>query len=662
MSKLEITFKEIYPKPEKYKLFLEKKELFKIWEKAKAKVIEEIFNGDNKNKDILISFISLEIIDVDNKNKISSDRLNNFKNIENISNQWLKWSLANSRDIKDMNLIASGIDVFNGENFNKFVKHKSQFAKTHKIDLKTQDLDLIYYTLYKLYHNLEYSAFDKEYNFFKDLPNGLKKNLFSKDLNSVEQLNFYKEVIEHNKNGYLTTKSMNFLLNVPYKYIEDFKAYDIDIKKLLDNRMFSSQDYVYKLIEYSTKDEELKPFLKGLSKIGFGMFEKNIDPREDLEDQEANTYISYGSRVEIDEEGKPYIIDSDDYKMRIFDDVNLALEKFHNDYIKAKNSDKFTFNNEDFKFNLSKLNLPYLNGEIDGYSFETHAALIKSPITGDEIFNSEILTEGFKRNDCSNPFKSNYAMGWEMIELIALHPEDNAYVIMKDTKGNEIASMFVSKVNNDIVIDSIQYIKDLNLVKNRLKEGEKLEDNYHTKIHDLLTIWACECITSPKGPDTIFFGNGGNGDNPRLRLTNKVADKIGAIIPDKTLDNGKVNNFLVVPQYPHTSTVGLDYEGTVEDEVARVMMTKNPRYLNYKDIKETILDNLKNLPDNYDKKEPLINYIKEISKEYKEFNKNRKNNNLDKFEVQEGIFTDYDTYSKEYKEENFGNKDFNFEY
>ena len=84
----------------------------------------------------------------------------------------------------------------------------------------------------------------KEYNFFKDLSNGLKKNLFSKDLNSIEQLNFYKEVIEYNQNGYLTTKSMNFLLNVPYKYIEDFKAYDIDIKKILDNRMFNSQDYV----------------------------------------------------------------------------------------------------------------------------------------------------------------------------------------------------------------------------------------------------------------------------------------------------------------------------------------------------------------------------------------------------------------------------------
>ena len=71
------------------------------------------------------------------------------------------------------------------------------------------------------------------------------------------------------------------------------------------------------------------------------------------------------------------------------------------------NSGKVIFKNEDFKFTLDKLNIPYLHGELEGYKYETHAALIKSPISNDEIFNGEILTEGFKRNDCSNSFKSN---------------------------------------------------------------------------------------------------------------------------------------------------------------------------------------------------------------------------------------------------------------
>jgi hypothetical protein len=89
-----------------------------------------------------------------------------FKDYNNISNSWLKWSLANKRDIKDINLINSGIEVFNGEDFDKFVKHKSQFSKTHNIDLKKEDLDLMYYKLYKLYGDSEYSTFDKEYNYF----------------------------------------------------------------------------------------------------------------------------------------------------------------------------------------------------------------------------------------------------------------------------------------------------------------------------------------------------------------------------------------------------------------------------------------------------------------------------------------------------------------
>ena len=662
MSKIEITLKNIYPKPEKYKLFLEKDKLTKIWDEAKEKVAKKLFEENIKNKEMLIDFIALEIIDVDDNYKISKERLEAFKDYNNISNSWLKWSLANKRDIKDINLINSGIEVFNGEDFDKFVKHKSQFSKTHNIDLKKEDLDLMYYKLYKLYGNSEYSTFDKEYNYFKEFPEAIKKQLYIKDIDSKEQMSFYKEVLDNNKNGNLSTKATNFLLNVPYKYIEDFNKYNVDVKKLLDNRMFSSQDYVYKLLEYSTKDESLKLFLAGLSKVGFGMFEKNIDPRQDLEDQIAGTYMSYDFEIKQNENNDPYIIDSDGYEMRIFDDVNLALEKFHNDYILAKNTDKFTFKNEDFRFTLDKLNIPYLHGELEGYKYETHAALIKSPISNDEIFNGEILTEGFKRNDCSNSFKSNYLMGWEMIELMAMHPEDNAYVILKDSKNNEIASMFVSKVNQDLIVDSIQYIKDLNLVKNRLNSDENIEDHYHTKIHELVTMWATECVTHPKGPKTIFFGNGGAGDSPKLRLTNKVANKFGAIIPDETLNNGKVENFLMAPSHPHVATACLDFEGSVEDEVARVLMSVNPRYLNYKSIRETIVENLKSLPDSYDKKEELLEYIKEITKDYKDFNKDRKEKGFEKFEVQEGIFADYTTFSKEFKDKNFKNEDFDFDY
>ena len=105
MSKIEITLKNIYPKPEKYKLFLEKDKLTKIWDEAKEKVAEKLFEKNTKNKEMLIDFIALEIIDVDDNYKISKERLEAFKDYNNISNSWLKWSLANKRDIKDINLI-----------------------------------------------------------------------------------------------------------------------------------------------------------------------------------------------------------------------------------------------------------------------------------------------------------------------------------------------------------------------------------------------------------------------------------------------------------------------------------------------------------------------------------------------------------------------------
>lgn len=661
-KKVDLSLKEIYPKPEKYKLFLEKDGLQEIWDKAKEKVSKELFNGNSKNKNILIDFIALEIIDSDNNYKISNERLQSFKDIANISNDWLRWSLSNERDIKDFVLIASGIDVFKGDAFEKFVKHKLRFAKAQDIDIKTEEVDLMYYKLYKFHKDLEYSSFDKEYEFFKDLPETLKKVLYTKDIQSIEQLNFYKDVVDGNRNELLSMNASNFLLNIPYKYIEEFDKYGVDVKKLLDTRMFSSQTYMYKLIEYSTKDESLKLFLKGLSKISYGAFEQNIDPRITIEDQISSDYLGSNTEVKYDENNKTYIRDMDGYKMRIYEDVNVALEKFHNDHIKAMNSDKFTFENEDFRFTLDKLNVPYVNGTFEAYTFETHAALIKSPTSGAEIFNSEILTEGFKRSDCSTPFKSNYLLGWEMIELVSLHPEDNVYVIFSDTKGKEIASMFVSKVNGDLVVDSVQYIQDLNLLKEKLNPGENIEDHYRTKIHELITMWACECISHPKGPKTIFFGNGGDGDSPKLRLTNKVANKIGAIIPDKTLDNEKMERFLVVPQHPHTSTSALDYEGSVEDEVARVIISKDPRYLNYKEIKETIMANLERLPDSYDKKETIISNIEQVSKDYKKYNKERKSSGLGKFEIQEGIYTDSDSISKEYKEDKYSNSDFNIDF
>ena len=62
------------------------------------------------------------------------------------------------------------------------------------------------------------------------------------------------------------------------------------------------------------------------------------------------------------------------------------------------------------------------------------------------------------------------------------------------------------------------------------------------------------------------------------------------------------------------------------------------------------------------KKEELLEYIKGITKEYKEFNKDRKEKGFEKFEIQEGIFADYTTFSKEFKDKNFKNEDFDFDY
>ena len=108
----------------------------------------------------------------------------------------------------------------------------------------------------------------------------------------------------------------------------------------------------------------------------------------------------------------------------------------------------------------------------------------------------------------------------------------------------------------------------------------------------------------------------------------------------------------MAPSHPHVATACLDFEGSVEDEVARVLMSVTPRYLNYKSIRETIVENLKSLPNTYDKKEELLEYIKEITKDYKDFNKDRKEKGFEKFEVQEGIFADYTTFSKEFKDKN----------
>ena len=57
-----------------------------------------------------------------------------------------------------------------------------------------------------------------------------------------------------------------------------------------------------------------------------------------------------------------------------------------------------------------------------------------------------------------------------------------------------------------------------------------------------------------------------------------------------------------------------------------------------------------------------MEYIKEITKDYKDFNKDRKDKGFEKFEIQEGIFADYTTFSKEFKDKNFKNEDFDFDY
>ena len=146
---VELIIEQVYPKPDKIKFLLEenKEELI---EEAKKIVIKDFFNDNIKNKDLLVEFLAIDIIDVDNNFKINRERLEIFKETKNIKDNWLKWSLSLDRDIKDWNLVQSGIEPFSQLELKNFFTHKSSFAKKYNIDLKEKNIDMLYYKLYKV--------------------------------------------------------------------------------------------------------------------------------------------------------------------------------------------------------------------------------------------------------------------------------------------------------------------------------------------------------------------------------------------------------------------------------------------------------------------------------------------------------------------------------
>lgn len=638
-----IDLKVVYPKPIKFETILEN-DLEYLWDEAKELVSKEIFNNNIKNREIMIDFIALELIDEDNLS-LNHQVLEKFKNPKNIKNNWLKWSLTMMRDIKDINLVNSGIDPFSQVDMQKMFKHKQVFAKTYNINLREESLSIIYYKLFNVLKNVEHGSFNKYYDKFNSLPAGIKKLLALKDIESIKQLDFYIEVIRDFEKKHLNTQSLIFLFKLDFEYVELFNKYDVNLVKLLDHNILHSDKEIYKLIEYATNDKELMPLLRGFTKIAPGSFYKSIDPREAIEDQIAT------SGEEFEENGKQYLNDGDEI-LRIFT-PDQALKKIFNEYMDVKYSPKLFSKNNDMKFTLEDLNIPLINGIYENYSFETYPLLTKDPITDEEIFNSEVLVRGMVDKDCTSSFKGNNSLGWELIEQLVAYPEDNAYVVIKDDKKNEIASMYVTKVQDSLIIDSIQYMKDLQKIEHNLNNPEDIKEHYHNSLLDVIREWAYQCSfykDSSKAPMKIYLGEGDDG----LRLTKSMRDEISIRLKDfSKIGRGKdkEKNFLTDIEIPHTNSIYNDFEGSQDQGNTRLLFTKDERLLSMKPVYETVMRNISNLPE-YDEKKLEID---KIVKNFKKLNKNREEVGLDKYKIHNGIYLEEDSLKDSEIENRFEN-------
>lgn len=636
-----LTIDNIYTKPEKILLLLKKNKMSLI-EEAKQIVINDFFDGNINNKDLIIEFLAIDIIDVDNNYKISKDRLSLYKNIDSIQNNWLKWSLTFNRDIRDIKLVNSGMNPFSQKEMSSFFNHKTLFAKKYNIDLKTEELDMLYYKLYKVLGNEENGTFYKYYDNFKVLNDSILKNIYIKDLQSIEQLNFYLEAIKEFNKGNLNTKGLNSLLSMNYKYIEYFNSYDLNLIKLLNDKIIPSEKFIYKLIEFATKDTELIPLLKGFTKFSPGSFLKTIDPREDIEDQHRtdNTNITY-------KDDKPYIIQEEGEYMRLYENPDDALKKIYNEYLDVKFSPKLSIKNDDFKFTLDKLNIPYIKGKFEDYSYETQPLLIRDN-DNSEIFNSEILVRGIIDKDCTTSFKDHYIMGWECIEQLCAYPEDNAYVIIKDPKGNDIASMYVTRAQDALIIDSIQYMKDLRSFAKILDSNDSIENHYHKSLIPTIYQWTIDVCNANKGIRKVYLGEGHDG----LRLTDNMLDEVGIKIKKFSKSaEGKEKNFLTDIIAPYSPGVYNDFE---DSKNLRMIYTTDPRLLSLSKVYEHIVENVNKLPNN----EKILEDLESIKKSMKKVNKLREEVGFDeKYNMQGGVYADSDDYSKfkEYVKNKFSN-------
>lgn len=634
MAKLNI--EQLYPKPEKLLLLLEKNKESLIKE-AYEVVKEKMFNGNDKDKELIIEFIAIDIIDVDKNYEINEDRIEIFKNHNTINNNWLKWSLALGRDVKDIKLVNIGMEPFNMEELKKFHNHKTRFAKHYNIDLKETELDMLYYKLYKVLGKEEEGTFNKYYEKFKDLGDNVLKTIYLKDLNSIEQIDFYLESIREKEKGNLDTRGFNFLLAINYDYIEEFKKQDLNLIKLLNKNILPSENHIYKLIEYATNDKDLVSLLNGFTKLSPNSFLKTIDPREEIEDQNR-----YGGDEIVYKDGsdKPFVISKDDGSyMRIYT-PDEALKKIYNEYLDLKYSPKVKIKDDEFRFNLDKLNIPYISGTHNDYSYETHALL-----TEQGYLNSSILIRGIIDKDCSSSFKDNYVMGYECIEQLAAYPEDNVYVVIKDPKNNDIASMYITRAQDALIIDSIQYTKNLQ----GLSE-EEVDRNFHKSLIPTIHKWAAEVCLKDTSIRKIYMGEGYDG----LRLTESIRDQIGLPIRkfNKSAEE-KEKNFLIEIMTPYSPSVYNDFE---DSKKQRLVYTTDPRLLTYKKVKEHIEANLDRLDEN-DSKE-YRSQIKDIIKSMKKLDEKREEFGFeDKYNIQAGIFRDEDSLkSKEdYIEEKYSN-------
>lgn len=627
----DLTIEQIYPKPEKILLLLQKNKESLI-EEAKELVTKDFFNGNVANKDLLVEFLALEIIDVDKNYELSKERLEEFKNIDSIRNNWLKWSLSLNRDIKDINLVNSGITPFTQEELKKFFTHKSNFAKKYNIDLKEENLDMLYYKLYKVLGKEELGTFYKYYDKFKTLGESVLKILYVKDIQSLDQIDFYLEAIREKEKNNLDTRGFNFLLAINYKYIEEFKSQDLNLIKVLNKNLLPSEDYIYKMIEYATNDKDLISLLKAFTKFSPGSFLKTIDPREVIEDQArtSNTEITY-------QDDKAYIVNENSEYMRLYT-PDQALKKLYNEFLDVKLSPKVKFKDDEFKFSLDKLNIPYLNGNFNDYSFETHALL-----TQDGLLNSGLLVRGIIDKDCSSSFKDNYIMGYECIEGLIAYPEDNVYVVIKDPKNNDIASMYVTRAQDSLIIDSIQYMKNLQGMSN-----EEVESNFHKSLIPTIYAWATEVCKEDKSLRKIYMGEGYDG----LRLTEPIRDQIG--LPIRKFNKSheeKEKNYLIEITTPYAPSMYNDFEDSPKQ---RLVYTTDPRLLTYKKVKEHVENNISVLPNS----EELLNDIKELTKSMKKLNEKREEFGFeDKFNMQQGFCRDeYSLKEKDdYIEEKYSN-------